>query len=320
MMLQPRIPLTLRTAVAGGASFGLKCQRQSTFQRLSNTRQFTTAPALRRPTDAKQDPEHEAKDDEDFVPKPLGRPIGFPRPPQAGENLGTTQKKTYTGTMSERNLEKRKDIVEAWSKNYFRDFKNIRKYRGGKTFIANPKIFKREAALYFPNLHGETLVEDEADTTPVLNGKISVVNVYSSRWGEGQVQTFTSKKANPELAQVLADNKDLVQMVDVNIEENTVKVWIVYCFKWWQRRLRAKEDWNKYFVVRKGVSDRIREMIGLLNGRVGYVYLLDDRCKIRWAGSGDAEGSEADDLTKGVRKLIQEPWSKPEQTSPQMGR
>jgi ATPase complex subunit ATP10 len=69
---------------------------------------------------------------------------------------------------------------------------------------------------------------------------------------------------------------------------------------------KPKEDWGKYFVVRKGVSERIRETIGLLNGRVGYVYLVDQDCRIRWAGSGNAEGSEMGDMNRGFAKLVAE--------------
>jgi ATPase complex subunit ATP10 len=36
------------------------------------------------------------------------------------------------------------------------------------------------------------------------------------------------------------------------------------------------------------------------------VYLVDQECKIRWAGSGDAEGSEMEDLNRGVAKLVAE--------------
>lgn len=207
-------------------------------------------------------------------------------------------------SMRERNLEKRKDLVEKWGTNYFRDFKNIRKYRSGKTFMANPRIFKKEAALYFPNLHGESLAAKSADTTPVLQGKISVVNVYSSQWGEAQVRTFTGDKANPALHRILSQYRDLAQMVDINIEENSVKAWIIDLFQFRLRAMRPKEDWGKYFVIKQGVSERIRETIGLLNGRVGYVYLVDQDCKIRWAGSADAEGTELDDLNKGVTKLL----------------
>jgi ATPase complex subunit ATP10 len=298
----------MQRALFGRPSICIRCRLQAVQrpQFLNRQRQFATAPVLRLPAEAQK----KSKDDEpEFVPQPLGRPIGFPNPPKAGENLGIKQKKVYTGkTMSERNLQKRKDIVEKWGTNYFRDFKNIRKYRSGKTFIANPRVFKQEAALYFPNLHGETLAESKADTTPVLKGKISVVNVYSSHWGEMQSWTFTGKKENPELQEILKANKDVAQMVDVNVEENTLKAWIVAIFQWRLRRQRPKEDWGKYFVIRKGVSQQIREMIGLLNSRVGYVYLVDEQCKIRWAGSANAEGTEKEDLNKGLQRLI-ENWT-----------
>ncbi|KAH7388875.1 ATPase assembly factor ATP10 [Pyrenochaeta sp. MPI-SDFR-AT-0127] len=312
-MLQPRIAVTLRRALVNSTSICLSCRTRIAVRsqiQQSSTRSFTSAPALHRPsTDPKPTEDTttpDPKDDDIFIPKPLGRPIGFKQAPQAGENTGNIKtKKDYSGmTMSQRNLEKRKDLVEKWGTNYFRDFKNIRKYRSGKTFMANPRIFKKEAALYFPNFHGETLAEKSADTTPVLQGKISVVNVYSSQWGETQAQTFTGRSTNSELHNMLSEYSGAAQMVDINIEENSMKAWIIAFFQWRLRAVRPKEDWGKYFVIRKGVSERIRETIGLLNGRVGYVYLVDEDCKIRWAGSGNAEGTEMEDLNKGVRKLV----------------
>lgn len=195
--------------------------------------------------------------------------------------------------------------VEEWGKNYFQDFKNIRKYRSGKVFLANSKIFKAEAAQYFPNFHGATLNAEIADTTPVLKGKLSVVNVYSSAWGEAQANSFTGPQ-NTELKEVLDQNKGVCQKVDVNIEENTMKAFILTLFLWRLRMQRSEEDWGKYFIVRRGVSDLIRETLGMLNKRVGYVYLVDQNLKIRWAGSGDAEGTEREDMMKGLRRLIQD--------------
>ncbi|KAF1840767.1 uncharacterized protein K460DRAFT_192038 [Cucurbitaria berberidis CBS 394.84] len=313
-MLQPRTAVALRRAFLYSPSICLRCQTQITTRSLaqSSGRTFTSAPVLRRPaTDPKPpltEPNPDPKDEDIFIPKPLGRPVGFKSPPQAGENAGNIKiKKDYSGmTLKQRNLEKRKDLVEKWGSNYFRDFKNIRKYRSGKTFMANPRIFKKEAALYFPNLHGETLAEKSADTTPVLQGKITVVNVYSSQWGEAQAQTFTGKSVNTELHDILAEYPGIAQMVDVNIEENSMKAWIIALFQWRLRAARPKENWGKYFLVRKGVTERIRETIGLLNGRVGYVYLVDEECKIRWAGSGNAEGTEMEDMNKGFKKLVAE--------------
>jgi ATPase complex subunit ATP10 len=314
-MLQPRIAVPLRRTIIETSSACFRPRTRTphrTIIKRISTRSFTSARCLYLPVPEPKpteiEPTPEPKDEDIFIPKPLGRPIGFREPPQAGENVGNVKvKKDYTGmTFKERNLEKRKDLVERWGTNYFRDFKNIRKYRSGKTFMANPRIFKSEAALYFPNLHGDTLAQRGADTTDILKGRISVVNVYSSQWGETQAQTFTGKKTNTALHQLLAQSPHVVQMVDVNIEENTMKAWIIALFQWRLRRMKPKEDWGKYFVVKSGVSEKIRETIGLLNGRVGYVYLVDQDCKIRWAGSGNAEGTEMDDMNRGVAKLIAE--------------
>jgi ATPase complex subunit ATP10 len=316
-MLQPRIAVPLRRTIVDASSAyfhrNTRTPHRTIIKRIS-TRSFTSARCLYfpvadpKPTEPIPTPTPDPKDDDVFIPKPLGRPIGFREPPHAGENTGKQKvKKDYTGmSFRERNLEKRKDLVERWSTNYFRDFKNIRKYRSGKTFMANARIFKKEAALYFPNFHGKTLAEKSADTTDVLEGKITVVNVYSSQWGEAQAQTFTGKKVNTALHQLLEQSPHMVQMVDVNIEENSMKAWIISLFQWRLRSSKPKEDWNKYFVVTKGVSEKTRETIGLLNGRVGYVYVVDQDCKIRWAASGNAEGSEMDDLNRGVARLVSE--------------
>ncbi|KAJ4380883.1 Mitochondrial ATPase complex subunit atp10 [Didymella sp. IMI 355093] len=314
-MLQPRLSASLRRAVLTSSNVCFRCETRSTlaqqFPRALTTSRASTQtapkPSPSEPTKTPLPPPPPPKDDDVFVPKPLGRPIGFSSPPQPGENTGTvTVKKDYSGmTMSQRNLAKRADLVEKWGTNYFRDFKNIRKYRSGKTFMANPRMFRAEAALYFPNLRGDTLAQNGVDTTNVLQGKVSVVNVYSSQWGETQARSFTGEKENPELQGILNEYKDKAQMVDINIEENSMKAWIIALFKWQLKAKRSQEEWDRYFVVRKGVSEKIRETIGLLNGRVGYVYVVDEECRIRWAGSGDAEGTEMEDMNRGFRKLVE---------------
>lgn len=49
--------------------------------------------------------------------------------------------------------------------------------------------------------------------------------------------------------------------------------------------------------------------MGFWNGRVGYVYLLDWECRIRWAGSGNAGVEEKAALVRGVARL-QEEWQR----------
>ena len=58
-------------------------------------------------------------------------------------------------------------------------------------------------------------------------------------------------------------------------------------------------------MVRRGVDDDVKMSVGMANGKVGYVYLLDGDCKIRWAGSGDAGEDERQGLVGCVRRLIE---------------
>jgi len=66
------------------------------------------------------------------------------------------------------------------------------------------------------------------------------------------------------------------------------------------------EQHDRYFLVQKGMSDDIKQAIGMLNSKVGYVYLLDDYGHIRWAGSGSAEPTELESLNTGLLRLIEE--------------
>jgi ATPase complex subunit ATP10 len=178
----------------------------------------------------------------------------------------------------------------------------------GKSFLAPPRLFKGERALYFPNFHGQTLHKDQKprDTTPVFEDKVSIVSVFSSAWAENQAATFASEKNNPELHEVVKTSGGAAQMVQINIEENALKAMLVRLFMGGLRKKLGPDNLGRYFLVRKGTSDEIRDAICLLNSKVGYTYLLDGDCKIRWAGSGPAEGDEKDGLVRGARRLIEE--------------
>lgn len=178
----------------------------------------------------------------------------------------------------------------------------------GKSFLAPPRLFKAERALYFPNFQGQTLLKDKKpkDTTPVFEDKVSIVSVFSSAWAENQAATFASKKSNPEIHEVVESSGGAAQMVQINIEENALKAMLIKLFMPSLRKRMGAGNWGRYFLVRKGVSDETRDAIGLLNSKVGYTYLLDGECKIRWAGSGPCEGDEKDGLVRGARRLIEE--------------
>lgn len=182
------------------------------------------------------------------------------------------------------------------------------RYEKGKTFIAPAKLFRADKALYFPNLHGITLAtpRDPQDTTTVLEDKVSVVSVFSGTWAERQTATFVNEQDNAELHRTLKEGKEVAQQVRINIEDNTLKAGLIRMFMPGLRRQIPEDSHGRYFVIRKGVTEDIKDKIGLLNSKVGYVYLVDRQCKIRWAGSGRAEPSEKEGLVRGVSKLVEE--------------
>ncbi|BDD54766.1 Mitochondrial ATPase complex subunit atp10 [Monascus purpureus] len=253
--------------------------------------------------------------DKDFVPPLLNRPIGLVIPPQEGQNTGidtrTLRQRRDDFVDYSRHLERRKELTRQVAKPYFREWSNL-KYHEGKTFKSNPRLFKRDKALFFPNMYGITLASPKLpqNTTSILRGKVSIVSLFSSVWAEAQVATFTGPKQNPGLYEAMKSGSQvqnrLVQKVDINLEENRVKAWLVRMFMWRMRGKLPEEQHQRYFLVRKGLTDGLKEAIGMMNSKVGYVYLLDENCRIRWAGSGPAEEVELAALNNGVRKLIEE--------------
>lgn len=130
--------------------------------------------------------------------------------------------------------------------------------------------------------------------------------VYSGHWAQQQTESFVSRKQNPELWELL---KEGVQKVEINVEEQRGRAAMVYLFTKGLRKRRAKEHWGRYFVVSRGLTDNVRSYMGYVNRKVGYVYLVDWKCRIRWAGSGEAEEGEKEGLAAGAKRLL-EVWRK----------
>lgn len=84
-----------------------------------------------------------------------------------------------------------------------------------------------------------------------------------------------------------------------------LKAMLVWLFLGHAKKKTPKEEWPRSLVVRKGVTHDIKQMLGMTNSKIGHVYLVDQDCKIRWAGNADANDEEREGLVKVVRRLME---------------
>ncbi|MCJ1400161.1 Mitochondrial ATPase complex subunit atp10 [Xylographa trunciseda] len=294
--------------------------RSAKSQPLPRTQKSPTTPKTvvaspTKPKPSKENDNHsKASSDDDHTPRPLSAPLGLATPPLPSQNTGidtrTWRQRREDFLNYDKHLERRVSLTKQVAKPYFREWTNMQ-YSKGKTFLSPATLLRAHKARYFPNLHGSTLRSSSRSTTPLLRGKISLVALFSGTWAEHQIQTFlgSAPAPHPALAPFLAEHPDILQRVDVNLEDNFLKASLIRLFMPSLRRKLPEAQHERYFLVRRGMTDEIREGIGMLNGKVGYVYLVDSECRIRWAGSGRATEDEIESLAKGVSRLVGE-WQR----------
>ena len=157
-------------------------------------------------------------------------------------------------------------------------------------------------SLWMPNLVGDTLAgEPFRATTEVLRGKVNLVAVYQRDWAQKQALTWFGEAENPRLAKLVEEGR--LNLVQVNVEDAPLARGIQNMFRWFMKRGMDRRKQENYFFV-KQIPDSVVEEIGILNSRVGYVYLVDQDCKIRWAGCAEANEGEKEALIKGAESLI----------------
>ena len=144
-----------------------------------------------------------------------------------------------------------------------------------------------QKARYFPDIQGTCLADkSKKHTADMLFGHVSIVAIVTSRVSEEHTRSFY------EAALERFRSHPHFQLVQINLQENTLKAYLLSLFLS-SLRAQVPTDLQSTYLLSQQNMDMVREPMGLHNKHVGYTYLIGPDGKIRWAGSAFAEADEA---------------------------
>ncbi|KAG2050033.1 hypothetical protein BDR06DRAFT_960726 [Suillus hirtellus] len=244
---------------------------------------------------AEKRPSAKATPDELTVLPFLRHPLGVKEKP-------SPVLKTWADTREElmnqeTRLAQREHLVKEATKGYFTDLNATRRH-GGKTWIAPNVMIREDKALYFPNIVGSSLdTKSKKHTASMCEGRISVISMLSTRMSEIHVNGFTTPTNERYLS------NPLYQYVQINLQENLLKSFLVSLFLSSIAKSVPQELHSTYLVSSQNM-EFVREHLGMVNKHIGYVYLVDDNLKVRWAGCADAKVEETNALEQCTGVLL----------------
>ena len=113
-----------------------------------------------------------------------------------------------------------------------------------------------------------------------------------------------------------------LSLLQINHQSNPLKSFLLQLFISGLKRAMPEHRWSGYMIaggewggvspsLRPGISPcsstcplQLKEPLGITNKHVGYIYLVDPACKIRWAGNAYATEEERAGLRKAVAVLM----------------
>ncbi|WVW85772.1 hypothetical protein I302_107810 [Kwoniella bestiolae CBS 10118] len=298
--MPPRIPiraLTIPLTSVRYASSSTSSSKSALFAPKAGPSGSTSAPASRPAASPKaSDIKGKAKSGSEPIP-PLPRPLGVINHPSSANKTWSQRKKELLD--DDRHKAKRKALVKEATQGYFHDYNRAKGVGGGKLWIAPNVLIREDKALYFPDISGKSLLGKEAHTTDLLKGKVTLVSVIATRLSEEHEQSFTQ----PVLSDIAGHPE--FNFVQINHQENKLKSLLVSFFISSLKRTIPEDRWGNYMISSGEWSSMdITGPLGIDNKLLGYVYLIDQNLKVRWAGCGSATPEEAQALRRATAVLL----------------
>ncbi|KAG0000887.1 Mitochondrial ATPase complex subunit atp10 [Entomortierella chlamydospora] len=251
----------------------------------------------------------------DLPLSPYGGRFGVPEQPLSTKSLAQSQtnskrspfakakdgmkSKVHDWTDKGKNLERRKELITDFQSGYFAEFSELSR-TGSKLWKATENMISADKALYMPNIIGTSLKTSEPiELVDIIRGKISLLAISGTRFGEEQIETFTE----PFLKKwPMGEGNSKVQLVELNIQENPLKAGLVRIMVPFVRKNIPEERHANYILHYKSIK-HLKDPLSMPNSYLGYVFLIDSNCKIRWGAHGKGTETEVKTLLDSVQRL-----------------
>lgn len=177
----------------------------------------------------------------------------------------------------------------------------------GKIFTPPVSYFKQDRAKYFPNVVATSLLGNKRELYALFADKVSLVRIYTTLSGENCTKTYLDGYLDEAGYVRLLEEYPNVQIVDLSLPQSWIKGVFLSMGSGTLRRSLPKARQDMYFTLAHGYFDvDTRKALKCDNACSGYLYVVDEQAKIRWATSGNATDSEKEILWMTVRGLERE--------------
>ncbi|CEI97699.1 hypothetical protein RMCBS344292_11826 [Rhizopus microsporus] len=205
------------------------------------------------------------------------RGLGLVNPPEVSHGTWIQKKKQKLRDLGDyekafaAHAAERQYLVKEATKSYFHDANEMKEH-GGKMYYASTQLMKPEKTGYMPDFETQDLSKNRVHTTDRLHDKITLMTFALTQFGLDHTRTF----ANPFWEKYGNKTKD-IQLLEAFVT----------------RALKGlpKERQDNVLLLYKDIS-RVRPYLDMTNKHIGYVYLIDENCKVRWTAHGNATQEE----------------------------